>query len=206
MFAFTYLHALALVLALGLANLIADAVLARNVQNVAAVRVPPPSAYSFVEDDYPPHLPLATARKAVGLSIEESVHYDSTYAQSKLEWGYGSPFGDANVRLGPTHRFFNTGFSYQQHCLRVIVTTMQKEGPPLVPGRERAHVERCLNVLRQFALCSSDTTLERADIMKRDFSVDRVGGERKCADWRAVYGAIEQNWDAWKETQETMDV
>ncbi|KAH9850947.1 hypothetical protein C2E23DRAFT_733900 [Lenzites betulinus] len=201
----TYLYAAALILILCLANLAADVTLARHVKDVAASRDPPLETYSFIEDDYPPHLPIPGSHPALGLTLEETAHYNSSYPQSKLEWSYAGPFGDANVRIGPTHRFFNTGFSYQQHCLRVIVTMVQRDGPPLPHGRERAHVERCLNVLRQFALCSADTTLERPDSLQRDFAVDRSGGERSCADWPTLYGAIEENWATWKQFQESMN-
>ena len=78
---------------------------------------------------------------------------------------YAGAAGDGNIRLGPNHRFFNTGFSYELHCARILVKTFQQATPPVRRG-EREHVSRCLNVLRQFTLCSADTTLEPADIRK----------------------------------------
>ena len=156
----------------------------------------------FLEDDYPPYLPLESARRSVRLSLEESVHYGLMEPQTNSEWAHMSPGGDANIRLGPNHRFFNTGFSYQVHCARVLVSTLQQDEPPK-RYREIEHVARCLNVLRQFALCSADTTLEPADSLSRNFTAFRAGGEHTCSDSRALYETIEQNWLDWSEFKKT---
>ena len=100
---------------------------------------------------------MPSARRAVGLSLEESVRFGLAQPETTLEWAYTGAVGDSNIRLGPAHRFFNTGFAYQLHCARFLVGAFARD-PPSTRG-DRAHVSRCLNVLRQFALCSADTTL-----------------------------------------------
>ncbi len=163
------------------------------------------ASVGFAEDDYPPRLPLPPARTpGVRLTLSESARYDPSYPESPLEWASASAAGDTNVRLGTIHRFFNPAFSYELHCLRVVVAALGDDGP-LAPGRQRAHVERCLNVLRQFALCDADATIEPAGNFKDgDFVTGRFEGERVCKDWSALYGVIEQNWADWKDFQETM--
>ncbi|KAI0354400.1 hypothetical protein OH77DRAFT_497598 [Trametes cingulata] len=193
---------IAVIILLSIANFGIDLALVNKARKQAVLRTPPLERYTFIDEDYPPRLPLIGARKAVGLSLEESVRYDPSHPESSLEWAYASAVGDGNIRLGPNHRFFNTGFSYQLHCLRVIVTTLRKEVPP-APGREREHVSRCLNVIRQFAMCSADTTLEPAYSLERNFTAERVAGEHRCADWPALYGTIKQNWIEWRQFQGT---
>ena len=134
-------------------------------------------------------------------TIEESAHYSLTAPESTLEWAYTGAAGDSNIRLGPNHRFFNTGFSYQLHCARYLVGAFQRDGPPTDP-RERAHISRCLNVIKHFVMCSADTTLEPADSMARNYSMIRAEGERRCRDWDALYGEMEQNWAAWRAFQQ----
>lgn len=138
------------------------------------------------------------------LTLSESARYDPSHAESAFEWASMSAAGDTNIRLGASHRFFNPAFSYELHCLRVVVTALGEDGP-LAPGRQRAHVERCLNVLRQFALCDADATVEPAGNMEGSFVGGRFEGERVCKDWRALYGAIERNWEDWKHFRETAD-
>ena len=117
---------------------------------------------------------------------------------------YAGAAGDGNIRLGPNHRFFNSGFSYEFHCARILVKTFQQATPPVRRG-EREHVSRCLNVLRQFKLCSADTTLEPAEAMGRNTSAVRTGGERQCRDWPAMYEAMRGNWEDWRAFKESQE-
>ncbi|KAI1784816.1 hypothetical protein LXA43DRAFT_1121095 [Ganoderma leucocontextum] len=110
---------LALFLILAVANLSTDLAFVRETRRVAALRHPPFSQYTFSEDDYPPHLPVPNARKSISLPLEESTHYGLTEPNTNIEWTSMSPGGDGNIRLGPNHRFFNTGFSYQLHCAKI---------------------------------------------------------------------------------------
>ena len=116
----------------------------------------------FIEDDYPPHLPVPRAHKAALLPLEDSVHYHfpSSPNTAAWEWRYTGAAGDGNIRLGPTHRFFNTGFSYELHCARVVASALQNPAPLSSVSRttrgEREHVTRCLNVLRRATLCAAD--------------------------------------------------
>lgn len=142
------------------------------------------------------------------LSLEESVRYDPHHPESNLEWTYVGAASDGNIRLGPSHRFFNTGFSYELHCLRFVMGMMLHKDDPPTERADRGHVSRCLNVLRQFALCSADTTLEPADALDlgRNFTAQRVAGERQCVDWVAMYDTMEQNWNEWVEVREGLTV
>ncbi|TFK81084.1 hypothetical protein K466DRAFT_532227 [Polyporus arcularius HHB13444] len=189
---------------LGLANVVVDILLAGETRLGAALRKPPLSRYTFLDEDYPPYLPLPSARASVRLTFEESVHFSLTSPESTLEWAYTGAVGDSNIRLGHNHRFFNTGFSYQLHCARYIVGAFAQEDPP-TDLRERAHVSRCLNVIRQFVMCSADTTLEPADAMTRNYTAARAGGERICRDWPGLYGAMEQNWVDWRAFQQSSE-
>ncbi|KAI0755635.1 hypothetical protein C8Q74DRAFT_1373409 [Fomes fomentarius] len=181
-----------------------DVIFVQETKRVAGLRDPPISGYSFVEDDYPPYLPFpsesTSVRRPVTLAFEESVHYGLTSPESTLEWAYTGAAGDSNIRLGPNHRFFNTGFSYQLHCSRFLVSTFQQE-PPASPAL-RAHVSRCLNVIRQFVLCSADSTLEPANAMARNFTAVRASGQRQCRNWPLLYDTMEENWRSWRSYQQ----
>ncbi|KAI0700841.1 hypothetical protein C8T65DRAFT_741951 [Cerioporus squamosus] len=190
---------------LGLANAAVDLLLARETQHAASLRSPPLSHYTFAGEDYPPYLPLPSARASVGLTFEESVRFSLTSSESTLEWAYTGAVGDSNIRLGPNHRFFNTGFSYQLHCARYIVGAFAQDNPQTGP-QERAHVSRCLNVIRHFVMCSADTTLEPADAMTRNHTNARAGGERRCRDWPSLYSAMEQNWEDWRAFQQSSEL
>ena len=136
--------------------------------------------------------------------MEESTHYGLTEPNTNLEWKSMSPGGDGNIRLGSNHRFFNTGFSYQLHCANIIVLYVQQDQPP-TRYREVEHVARCLNVLRQFALCSADTTLEPADSLNRNFTAVRGGGDHMCRDSSALYRTMEENWSQWVAFKQTLE-
>ncbi|TBU24624.1 hypothetical protein BD311DRAFT_729304 [Dichomitus squalens] len=193
----------ALLLILLVTNLGIDLVFVRETKRVATLRYPPLTQYTFLEGDYPPFLPVENAQRSISLLLEESVRYGLTEPEKNLEWTYMSPGGDGNIRLGPNHRFFNTGFSYQLHCAKVLVSTFQQTEPP-TRYREVEHVARCLNVLRQFVLCSADTTLEPADSLRKNFTAVRAGGEHRCRDSRALYETMEQNWLDWSEYKQTL--
>ena len=157
------------------------------------------SLLAFVADDYPAYLHLPPTRSSVAFSLEDSVRFGLAQPETQLEWAYTGAVGDSNIRLGPNHRFFNTGFSYQLHCARYLVGAFQQE-PPITRG-DRAHVSRCLNVIRQFVLCSADTALEPANAMSRNLTAVRYGGDRTCRSWPALYEAMEENWQEWRAFQ-----
>ncbi|RPD54559.1 hypothetical protein L227DRAFT_657476 [Lentinus tigrinus ALCF2SS1-6] len=190
---------------LGLANIAVDLLIARETKRGATLRSPPLSDYTFVGEDYPPYLPLSSSQAStVKLAFEESSRFSLTSPESTLEWAYTGASGDSNIRLGSNQRFFNTGFSYQLHCARYLVGAFKQEDPPTDP-RERAHVSRCLNVIKHFVMCSADTTLEPADSMSRNHTAVRDGGERRCRNWDALYGAMEQNWADWRASQQSSE-
>ena len=67
---------------------------------------------------------------------------------------------------------------------------------------EREHVARCLNVLRQFALCDADVALEPPDAFAHNYTQSRAGGEHVCMDWPGFYEEMKANYMAWQEVQE----
>jgi hypothetical protein len=54
-------------------------------------------------------------------------------------------------------------------------------------------------------LCSPDLTLESADVLSRDFEVDRIGATHICSDWGALYAEAEKNWGTWRESVNASD-
>ena len=48
-------------------------------------------------------------------------------------------------------------------------------------------------------LCSPNLTLEPANVLTRDFEVDRVGATHVCLDWSVLYSDMSNNWDSWEE-------
>ncbi|KAI0710829.1 hypothetical protein C8Q76DRAFT_769583 [Earliella scabrosa] len=182
---------LTLFVILGVANILIDLVFFRATKQFAARRDPPMAHYTFVADDYPAYLHLSPTRSSVAFSFEDSVRFGLTQPETQLEWAYTGAVGDSNIRLGPNHRFFNTGFSYQLHCARYLVGAFQQE-PPITRG-DRAHVSRCLNVIH--------TALEPANAMSRNLTAVRYGGDRTCRSWPALYEAMEENWQEWRAFQ-----
>ena len=59
------------------------------------------------------------------------------------------------------------------------------------------HVQHCLNLLHQEALCQADLTLKPGDFVSRNFMEDRLGAMHVCHDWTAVYKELKTNWDEW---------
>ena len=88
---------------------------------------------------------------------------------------------------------------HQLHCLRNFHEAFINgtgDGP-------RRHVQHCLNLLRQEALCQADLTLQPGDFMSRNFTEDRLGATHICRDWAAVYDELEANWIEWRRFQKS---
>lgn len=84
---------------------------------------------------------------------------------------------------------------HQMHCLRMINLAMSK-----APIASPAHLQHCLNYLRQAALCGADTSIEPGDFEQRDFNKQKTGGRHKCKDWSQAYSIMEHNYAQWKQT------
>ncbi|KZT23820.1 hypothetical protein NEOLEDRAFT_1135974 [Neolentinus lepideus HHB14362 ss-1] len=157
--------------------------------------------YSLRDLDVPRYLPVKLA-PPIRMTIEESVHYALTDPVSEDEWLYNSPYGAGAIRLGPDNRaFFVSAFHYM-HCFRRIQYAFSSR------GASPYHLQHCLNMLRESALCEADLTLEPGDFMQRNFTEQPVGETRVCRDWQPVYDELTRNWVKWyqfmKETNLTV--
>ncbi|KAE9394590.1 hypothetical protein BT96DRAFT_886486 [Gymnopus androsaceus JB14] len=128
------------------------------------------------------------------MSVEETVHYSLTDPEAEKEWLYNSPWGAGSYRLesDSTNRGFFVVMFHQLHCLRRMRAYFTSEDPE-GPG----HVQHCLSFLRSTSLCQADTTLERGDFMKQNFTVQRSGSTHVCRDWEYIYDKIGHNWLQW---------
>ncbi|KAI9068927.1 hypothetical protein FKP32DRAFT_1587256 [Trametes sanguinea] len=158
------------------------------------------SYIAFIDDDYTPRMPLPSARRAVKLALEDSVRYGLWEAQAEDEWRWTATFGDGNVHLGPNSRFFVVGITHELHCMRAYRETLAQDGP--LSQHQVGHLGHCLNFLRMSTLCAADTTLEPPDVLSRNFTQDRLGGEHVCLDWPGFYDEMKANyleWSAYKQ-------
>ncbi|PCH43209.1 hypothetical protein WOLCODRAFT_103220 [Wolfiporia cocos MD-104 SS10] len=130
------------------------------------------------------------------MPIEESVHYKLLDTGATEDWLWTAAVGDGEVRLGPNHRTFNLVMQHELHCLRWVRWAL--EGQNAVEGHERMHLTHCLNFIRQLTLCAADATLEASDVLTRNFTLNRWNEDHICADWPAIYTAMEINWKEWR--------
>ncbi|KAF8169234.1 hypothetical protein BJ912DRAFT_1048458 [Pholiota molesta] len=154
-----------------------------------AARMDPPS---YVIEDFPERLSLPLAK--VAMAVEESVHYDIESKASSYEWDELNPGGKASIRIGPEYHAAALPMSHQLHCIGNFKSEL-RDSSSRSYGWE--HVEHCTNIMRQWALCRADLTLESGDFMQRDFDWDRKGATHECLDWQDVYGALVSDWEAW---------
>ncbi|KAF9809178.1 hypothetical protein IEO21_07515 [Rhodonia placenta] len=144
--------------------------------------------------DYPVLMPVPSARSAVRMPLEESVRYAITNPEAKYEWLWTASIGDGQVRLGPRYQYFSLVMEHEQRCMRWLRMGLAMEKARPLEG----HVRHCLNFLRQHALCGGDNTLEPADALARNHSVQRWDVEHRCRDWEALYEALHANWVEWE--------
>ncbi|KAF7322293.1 Hydrolase-4 domain-containing protein [Mycena chlorophos] len=149
--------------------------------------------YTYVGDDFPELWDIGAAEK-VAMIVEESRWYPIDGGRDTVElWSTTSPVGLSYVRLGPEFRTFAVSMFHDMHCLRFMRV--------IIDGRydedSQEHMHHCLNYLRQSILCSPDLTLEPADVLDRDFEVDRVGSAHVCSDWTVMYEEAEANFNRW---------
>ncbi|KAF8183855.1 hypothetical protein K438DRAFT_1724442 [Mycena galopus ATCC 62051] len=154
-----------------------------------------PRNYSYVGDDFPELWEIPSLRK-VGMIVEESRSYPIDGGNNTLEiWATSSPKGFGYVRLGPEQRTFAVAMFHQLHCVRLIRAGLGGRYDEDTMG----HVHHCLNYLRQMILCSPNLTLEPANVLSRDFEVDRIGATHVCTDWSAMYDEAAANFAKWSD-------
>ena len=149
----------------------------------------------FLDEDYPPRMPLPSARRAVKLMVEDSVRFGLWEPQANKEWLWTATAGDGNVHYGANHRLFVVSVTHQLHCLRSYRQALEQETLP--HGHQLSHLTHCLNFFRMSTLCAADATLEPPDAFARNHTRDRAGGELQCMDWPAFYDEIGENYLQW---------
>ena len=132
------------------------------------------------------------------MSMEESVRYDIRAQEAFLEWTWTSTLYDqGSTHMGPNNRMGTLGITHQQHCIRSLRTGLDAE--EVLEGHDLHHAEHCLSYLREATLCAADITLEPGDAFTRNFTAERVMGDRKCMDAEAFYASMAARWNEWVE-------
>ncbi|KAJ6529062.1 hypothetical protein DFH09DRAFT_935034, partial [Mycena vulgaris] len=143
--------------------------------------------------DYPELWEISSLGK-VGMTIEETRSYPIDGGHNALEmWATSSSKGFGYVRLGSERRAFAVSMFHQLHCVRLVRAALAGRYDSYALG----HMHHCFNYLRQMILCSPNLTLEPADVLSRDFEVDRIGATHVCSDWSVMYKDAADNWNDW---------
>lgn len=124
---------------------------------------------------------------------EETIHYAISSPEAMEEWATTQVDGGGYLRLGPPRRGFAVSMFHELHCMRLMRYALNGQYSVYARG----HMQHCLNYLRQEILCASDVTLEPADILDRDHTMERFGSVHVCKDWEALYEDAEANWKGW---------
>ena len=169
---------------------------------------------------------MLDARPRVLIPFEDSVHYGFLPVTSSnasghpeggsepslphLEWLYtaASPADDGIIHVGPPDvaRGVVVAQGHQTHCLRLMHLALEAEASLLDSDADvgpRLHMEHCLSMLKDQALCGADGRLERGDPLGRDFGLERDMGVRECADVDAYYRTMARFWKEWSVTTST---
>ena len=131
--------------------------------------------------------------RLVAMKTEESVHYSLVDQEAREEWATNQVDGGGYVVLGPEDRGFAVSMSHQLHCLRSMRYALSGHYEEYYQD----HMQHCLNYLRQEILCSPNLTLEPANVLDRDFEVERTGAVHVCRDWRVLYKDVAENQREW---------
>lgn len=137
---------------------------------------------AYIGDDHPRNLPEALPE--ITMTMSSSV--GSFSLTDDDDWGSLFPrVWKGFMSLGPDNRPFTMSIYHQLHCLDAIRVNFVVNGT-----HAAAHVEHCLNYLRQAILCHADNTIEPAIWMETETSVepasDGLGVVHTCRDWRAL--------------------
>ncbi|THH33293.1 hypothetical protein EUX98_g882 [Antrodiella citrinella] len=155
----------------------------------------PTSEFTYVGDDYPIYLPVRPAAPVVQV-MEETAHYPIYGNEARNNWALSLRNNFSLYTLvGPEHRAFTVAMEHQLHCLRLMRAALNGAYDEQTQG----HFTHCLHYIRHMVLCNPNLTLEPADVMERDFEVERTGATHVCRDWRAVYGAMDDGWTTWMD-------
>ncbi|KAJ7191608.1 hypothetical protein GGX14DRAFT_380900 [Mycena pura] len=151
---------------------------------------------AYFGDDYPELWDIDTS-VPVAMVMEESRWYPVHGGRDAMElWATTTSASFSYVGLGPEQRAFAVTMFHDMHCLRFIRA--------IVDGRydetSQEHIQHCLNYFRQSILCSPNLTLEPANVLDRDFEIERVGATHVCKDWSILYAASEANLDSFVDT------
>jgi len=150
------------------------------------------ATYTYVADDFPEFWDLGE-EAMVGFLVQETEHYPVIGGDAAGEWASHTPQGSGYLRLGPEHRDFALAMTHEDHCLRLIRAVLAN------PSISQASaMPYCLNYLRQMILCTPNLTLESPDAFydSHNFTTARHGSVHVCKDWRKVYAALADNWNA----------
>ncbi|KAF7347013.1 Hydrolase-4 domain-containing protein [Mycena venus] len=150
--------------------------------------------HTYIGDDYP-ELWDINSDSRVAMLVEETRFYPIEGGDAQELWATSSPKGFGYVRLGAEERAFAVSMFHQLHCTRLMRAALAGS----YDTSAKAHMQHCLNYIRQMTLCSPDLTLEPANVLSRNFEVERAGATHVCADWSALYTAAAKNWDVFAE-------
>lgn len=153
--------------------------------------------FTYVGDDYPLYLPVRLV-SPVAQVMEETVHYPIYGVEARSEWALSLRKNfSLYTLLGPEHRAFTVAMEHQLHCLRLMRVALAGAYDEETQG----HFTHCLHYIRHMVLCNPNLTLEPADVLERDFEVERTGATHVCRDWRAVYDTMDDGWTAWLDVR-----
>jgi len=159
----------------------------------------PVDSYSYIGMNKPKLMPMS--QTPVRMVVEESVHYSLQSPDSQSEWLWSAPLGDNYIRYGPEMRTFIPSMYHELHCLRITHTTLKSSPAHRLSAEMLSHTRHCLTYLKQWILCSADTTLEPGDFKERDFEVERTGATHTCRDWDSAYDVMKGGWKKWRNYQ-----
>lgn len=126
---------------------------------------------------------------------EETDHYAIAAPEAMEEWATTQVDGGGFLRMGSPRRGFAVTMFHELHCLRLMRYALNGGGQ--YDTGTKGHMQHCLNYLRQEILCASDVTLEPADILDRDYEVQRFGSVHVCRNWEALFEDAETSWSEW---------
>ncbi|KLO11088.1 hypothetical protein SCHPADRAFT_877343 [Schizopora paradoxa] len=139
-------------------------------------------------------LPVQNDRISL-MTVEDTDHYGLNGTQADAEWLSTTPANNGYVRVGDEHRYLLTSFGHEIHCVRVFRMAILH---PTHPDATSFHISHCLSYLRMYALCNSDLTLEKFELLQLEFSSENLGATHVCRrDWKSAYEEMQRNREAW---------
>jgi len=157
-----------------------------------------PTPFTYLDNDRPLVLGPSTGIPIVEMQFHESSRFTFDTAEGVENWNtMWTNQAGIGFQHPPPYKFRAVSGQYHMlHCLNRMQIAF--ENPNHVDVDE--HFEHCLTYWRQSFLCKADMTLEMGDFMKRNLTIDRVGENRRCRDWRAVDDWVHQEYTEWVES------